>query len=481
MSGSTPKKPVSSRAKKRNNDRPSVADFCRLCKCSFKTVYGNFPSKSTSSELSKDPQPKASYISTENIFNTSCRNGEERDSLKSIFDKLEFTVLQSNSLSPRMCRKCATKVRNAEPVIELIRKELNRSHHLFERDQQEESLDQDKENVEKEGRFKRMSKSPHGSQKHKVFRIASAKRNDLEPSKEKRPALARRSLAMENKVEDVREHMLRDKMVEELTTLESEVPAKRKASVKVIVSDSRMTVRTPKSSIASSLIKHILLHKWQQVVNTLFKVEEALPHLQDALTKAVNREFKWFCHSSSTLTMKSPEEIMKFTNKALLNEASRKCPIYYSCIFGTAGLIGKKKEMDWKTVNATAAATAVLARKRNSRMSAFAYRMSSILLHSGAKSADFTRLNRLGICMSHQETVRKQKEMGESFDARVLQWKEAAEKEKATNNVQANPCGSTSGVSMEVEEIAQPTTFKRYRYLRTGIIKVLASAFSLYF
>ena len=172
---------------------------------------------------------------------------------------------------------------------------------------------------------------------------------------------------------------------------------------------------------------------------------------------------------------------MKFTNKALLNEASRKCPIYYSCILGTAGLIGKKKEMDWKTVNATAAATAVLARKRNSRMSAFAYRMSSILLHSGAKSADFTRLNRLGIRMSHQETVRKQKEMGESFDARVLQWKEAAEKEKATNNVQANPCGSRSGVSMEVEEIAQPTTFKRYRYLRTGIIKVLASAFSLYF
>lgn len=71
--------------------------------------------------------------------------------------------------------------------------------------------------------------------------------------------------------------------------------------------------------------------------------------------------------------------------------------------------------------------------------------------------------------------------MGESFDARVLQWKEAAEKEKATNNVQVNPCSSTSGVSMEVEDIAQPTTFKRYRYLRTGILKVLASAFSLYF
>ena len=54
-------------------------------------------------------------------------------------------------------------------------------------------------------------------------------------------------------------------------------------------------------------------------------------------------------------------------------------------------------------------------------------------------------------------------------------------KGEATNNVQANPCGSRSGVSMEVEEIAQPTTFKHYRYSRTGIIKVSASAFSLYF
>ena len=100
MSGSTQKKPVWA---KKNNNQPSVADFCRLCKCLSKTVYGNFPPKSTFSELSKDPQPKASYISTENIFNTSCRNAKERDSLKSIFDKLGFSVLQSNSLLPHKC------------------------------------------------------------------------------------------------------------------------------------------------------------------------------------------------------------------------------------------------------------------------------------------------------------------------------------------------------------------------------------------
>ena len=124
--------------------------------------------------------------------------------------------------------------------------------------------------------------------------------------------------------------------------IESEVPAKKNASVKVSISDSRTTVRTPQSSIASGLIKNILQLEWQQVVNTLFKVEEAFPHLQDALTREVNREFKWFCHSGSTLTMKLPKEIMKFTNKSLLKEASKKCPIYYLCILGTVGLIGKQ-------------------------------------------------------------------------------------------------------------------------------------------
>lgn len=124
-------------------------------------------------------------------------------------------------------------------------------------------------------------------------------------------------------------------------------------------------------------------------MNTLFNVDEALPHLQDAVTRAVNREFKGFCHSKSTLKMKSPEK-----NKSLLEEAAKKCPIYYSCILGTAGLISKQKEIkDWKTIDTTAAATAVLARKRNAQMSASMYRISSILLHSGAKSADFTRRN----------------------------------------------------------------------------------------
>ena len=470
MSGSTPKKPVLNREKKKSSDSPSVSDFCRLCKCSFKTIYGNFPSKSVPGE----PTQKASYISTENIYNVSCRRGEERPSLSSILEKLGFSVQQSDSLSSRVCRKCAIKVRNAEPSICFIRQELNRPHQLFEQQLQEGESDQDKENND---RFKRMSKSPHGSQQPKSLKTSE----EMGEGRKRRPAFgARRSLAMEpeikDKVENVREDFLSEEMfINELTTLESEESGKPKASVKVIVSDSRLTVRTPHSSIAASMIKNIAQRKWQQVVNMLFKVEEARCHLQDAIRKAVNQEFKWFCSSNSTLAMKSPEQLVKFTNKSLLDETSQKCPIYYSCVLGTVGLIGKKKEMDWKTVNATAAATAVLAKKRNAQMSAFAYRISSILLHSGAKTTDFTRLNRLGICMSHKETVKKQTEMGENYDEKVLLWKEEVEKEKACTSATvceqaAEPISCNSSIAMQVEGPEQsPASYKRYRYVEDGL------------
>ena len=53
-----------------------------------------------------------------------------------------------------------------------------------------------------------------------------------------------------------------------------------------------------------------------------------------------------------------------------------------------------------------------------------------ILLQSGAKSRDFLHLNRLGICMSHTETIKKQKEMGKSHNAFALMWKREIEANK---------------------------------------------------
>ena len=44
-------------------------------------------------------------------------------------------------------------------------------------------------------------------------------------------------------------------------------------------------------------------------------------------------------------------------------------------------------------------------------------------MHSGAKEADFTRLNRMGLCMSHKGTIVKQGEMGKHHDDKVQEWK----------------------------------------------------------
>jgi len=82
------------------------------------------------------------------------------------------------------------------------------------------------------------------------------------------------------------------------------------------------------------------VEKWQHVVNMLFKVEEALPHLQDAITKGANRKFE---NSNSMLTMKFPKQIVKYTNKSLLHETSAKCLIIHA-FWGLLDLMASRRE-----------------------------------------------------------------------------------------------------------------------------------------
>lgn len=96
-----------------------------------------------------------------------------------------------------------------------------------------------------------MSKSPDSSQKPKLFKVTEENNG----SRRKRPALdIRRSLTMEDKVNNVCENPMTDKTLDEMTMLESDVETK-KASVKVVISDSRLSVRMPQNGVASSLIK----------------------------------------------------------------------------------------------------------------------------------------------------------------------------------------------------------------------------------
>ena len=70
-----------------------------------------------------------------------------------------------------------------------------------------------------------------------------------------------------------------------------------------------------------------------------------------------------------------------------------------------------------------AMAAACLLKTTNQSTSALPYIVSVVLHNSGAKKTDYTRLNRLGITMSHKRTLAKLCQMASHFDASLLCWK----------------------------------------------------------
>ena len=105
-----------------------------------------------------------------------------------------------------------------------------------------------------------------------------------------------------------------------------------------------------------------------------------------------------------------------------------------------------------KAVNVLALCSASVTKFRHQRMSAFACRISVILLHNSAKSQDFTRLNRLGICMSHSSTIMKQKEMAKEHDSLVLTWKREIEAAKKCDSLLQKVNGKRVPAPVEISD-----------------------------
>ena len=91
------------------------------------------------------------------------------------------------------------------------------------------------------------------------------------------------------------------------------------------------------------------------------------------------------------------------------------CPFWYNVLLGVMRVGPKESAMtDVSNINAAALATSSLIRVKNQAASAYHYRISTILLHSGTKHEDIVRLNRLGLCMSPQSIIRMQNKMNET-------------------------------------------------------------------
>lgn len=141
--------------------------------------------------------------------------------------------------------------------------------------------------------------------------------------------------------------------------------------------------------------------------------------------------------------------------------------MWCSCIIGAAN-VGDDIE---ESINAMALATASIAGHRNSRMSAFAKRISIVLVHTGAKANDFTRLNRLGICSSHKQVIRDQVEMGSQHDVKVLLWKRAIEERKGTLLLMEEIQSQAASMDAPVD-VSQTTLEGNYFYSQLSFNKM---------
>ena len=119
----------------------------------------------------------------------------------------------------------------------------------------------------------------------------------------------------------------------------------------------------------------------------------------------------------------------QFSNAKFLEECAVSCPFWTASLKGANG-VKRKSDETLKIANSMALSTVATARARNHKMSALAYRISTILFHSGTKWEDIDRLSKLGICMSPESIVAFQTKMGGSCRVKLFTWKSEIEKRK---------------------------------------------------
>ena len=163
----------------------------------------------------------------------------------------------------------------------------------------------------------------------------------------------------------------------------------------------------------------------------VFCHEHISPELKEGFARQIERECKDYTKTESCLKGRSPDQLAVFSNKTVCKEVETHCPLLYAALSNAANINESSADDENKRVrNAIALATSSLIRCRNPAMSAVAYPISTVLFHSGVSFRDLTRLNHLGVCMSHQMMIDLQQKMVENYDFKALIWKKTIEENK---------------------------------------------------
>ncbi len=385
------------------------SDNCRVCKCSFKTKYGT----------------SCSRISTENLFKCSKRAGLEGTRLSDIFAGLNIELLRDPNLySERVCNPCARKIRNLGQLFALI----NSSVNVNSSDATLETQSRDKPTA------KRTLNTPEKTSP--AWRCSKTKRV-YSPGKS--PSVAttsRRSLHFEKEDESYASTptVASSSIIQQTSALNIDDLPESGLQIKVLViqPNGDVIVRIPQDEKLKLLVKHTAYKNWKSAANIIVKHDELLNELRHSVRQVAASEFKSYgADSESILNLSEPEDVASFTNKVLMEEVRVFCPFWYSMLLGAMRVGPKESVMtDISEINAAALATSSLIRVKNQTGSAYHYRISTVLFHSGTKHDDIVRLNRLGLCISPQSITRLQNKMNGQLEGKVKLWKTSIEDNK---------------------------------------------------
>lgn len=157
--------------------------------------------------------------------------------------------------------------------------------------------------------------------------------------------------------------------------------------------------RLPKDDIDRKAIKQLVLGEYGYAVNALYSKKVIRDAILQKVRGTILTECKDLCsvNSPSMLRNTTPAGLKQFNESAHVAEFSERAPVLYSMLSAAVekrGNIstdiqdvenGNKNESKSKAAPAISMAASVLLKKRCPQMSAQAYRLSTVLWHSGAK------------------------------------------------------------------------------------------------
>ncbi len=382
-------------------------DSCRVCKKSLRIMYGT----------------QLSFQSYTNLFKPSRRKESFGELIAERLKSVGISIEQSSLSSQVVCSPCARKLRNLVETYTFVSKAVKISS-----------------NAGKIGNTP--TKATTQSQaKRKVAEAvtpdrASPVRKHLRQFSPSAKSSRTRLFVCENEHAPAKEAVYKQQSAHEDTLLSKlnidDLDTSNNSQLKVVIAypSGHVVVKSNFDPEVKLLLTNLCTSRWSTAINKLFRHDELFRELLSQLATRTKQEFKCYSKFDSCLKFTTPDQLAAYSNKLLCKELSIQCPIYNAIITGACNASSSCNEI--ATYNAIALATSAIARVVNPTMSAVAYRISTVLFHSGISHVDVKRLNRLGICMSSDSVINMHEKMGENFDYAVKKWKKEIEDNNST-------------------------------------------------